>query len=180
MKKWIELLCHDQTRTRAFTRLLVGISRSRDLLRITYRVPWNVSELLLPPRSEPKRQNGLWQRTCFEAFIRVDGSTEYLELNLSPSGEWASYVFEAYRKGMTEARLEPVKMVSSANDFRYQLSALLQLPDFAEMPWTLNLAAVLEEKAGHKSYWALAHPPGSPDFHHPDCFTLELPAPGRP
>jgi len=21
----------------------------------------------------------------------------------------------------------------------------------------------------------LAHPPGKPDFHHPDCFALELP-----
>ena len=29
------------------------------------------------------------------------------------------------------------------------------------------------------SYWALAHPPGKPDFHHPDCFALELPAARR-
>jgi hypothetical protein len=24
------------------------------------------------------------------------------------------------------------------------------------------------------SYWSLEHPPGKPDFHHPDGFTMEL------
>ena len=37
---------------------------------------------------------------------------------------------------------------------------------------------VIEELDGTKSYWALAHPPGKPDFHHPDCFALTLAAPG--
>ena len=27
---------------------------------------------------------------------------------------------------------------------------------------------------GGISYWALAHPPGKPDFHHADGFALEL------
>ncbi len=39
----------------------------------------------------------------------------------------------------------------------------------------LALSAVIEERDGTKSYWALAHAPGAPDFHHADCFTLELP-----
>jgi hypothetical protein len=36
------------------------------------------------------------------------------------------------------------------------------------------LAAVIDETSGHKSYWALAHPPGKADFHHSDCFALEF------
>ena len=41
----------------------------------------------------------------------------------------------------------------------------------------MGLCAVIEEKDGTKSYWALAHPPGDkPDFHDPACFALELPA----
>jgi hypothetical protein len=28
--------------------------------------------------------------------------------------------------------------------------------------------------SGHKSYWALAHPPGRADFHHFDSFALEF------
>jgi len=39
---------------------------------------------------------------------------------------------------------------------------------------TLGLSAVLEETNGRKSYWALVHRPGQPDFHHSDCFTLEF------
>jgi len=36
------------------------------------------------------------------------------------------------------------------------------------------LAAVIEEENGRLAYWALRHAPGSPDFHHPDGFILEL------
>jgi len=40
------------------------------------------------------------------------------------------------------------------------------------------VSAVIEESDGTRSYWALAHPPGKPDFHHADGFALELPACG--
>jgi len=39
---------------------------------------------------------------------------------------------------------------------------------------------LIEETNGAKSYWALAHAPGKPDFHHPDAFALDLPAPEHP
>ena len=38
----------------------------------------------------------------------------------------------------------------------------------------------IEEASGRISYWALKHPPGRPDFHHPDGFALELPPPSAP
>jgi hypothetical protein len=38
----------------------------------------------------------------------------------------------------------------------------------------LALCAVIEEESGMLSYWALNHPPGKPDFHHPDSFALEI------
>jgi hypothetical protein len=41
--------------------------------------------------------------------------------------------------------------------------------------WQLGLSAVLEEKDGTKSYWAVAHAAEKPDFHHPDCFAARLP-----
>jgi hypothetical protein len=53
----------------------------------------------------------------------------------------------------------------------------LELHGFPELlngPWHLGLSAIVEDTNGGKSYWALAHPPGKPDFHHADCFTLEL------
>ena len=38
----------------------------------------------------------------------------------------------------------------------------------------LGLSAVIEEQDGTKSYWALAHPDGPPDFHDPACFAASL------
>ena len=53
-------------------------------------------------------------------------------------------------------------------------------PDILRAGARIALSAVIEEVDGTKSYWALRHPPGAPDFHHPDCFALELPAPEAP
>lgn len=38
----------------------------------------------------------------------------------------------------------------------------------------LGLSAVIEEKGGALSYWALRHAPGRPDFHHPRAFVRRL------
>ena len=36
--------------------------------------------------------------------------------------------------------------------------------------------AVVEESDGTRSYWALKHPPGRPDFHHAAAYALDLAA----
>jgi hypothetical protein len=60
----------------------------------------------------------------------------------------------------------------------YILQASLELDQLRSRPldagWRLGLSALIEETSGRKSYWALAHPPGKADFHHPDCFVHEL------
>jgi hypothetical protein len=38
----------------------------------------------------------------------------------------------------------------------------------------MGLSAVIEERDGMLSYWALRHAPGKPDFHRRDGFALEL------
>lgn len=61
---------------------------------------------------------------------------------------------------------------------QFGISATMEGPPLAGAgPWRLALSAVIEETDGTKSYWALRHPPGAPDFHHPDCFALTLGAP---
>jgi len=50
------------------------------------------------------------------------------------------------------------------------------LPDYADGgAWSIGISTIIEESDGRKSYWALAHPQGKADFHHPDSFVLELP-----
>ena len=60
---------------------------------------------------------------------------------------------------------------------RYALQASVELDQLLlskASPLRLGLAAVIEEISGNQSYWALAHPPGKADFHHSDCFMLEV------
>jgi hypothetical protein len=58
-----------------------------------------------------------------------------------------------------------------------QLSASIAVSDAQAL--RVGLAAVIEEKSGALSYWALRHAPGKPDFHHPDAFALTLAEGGR-
>ena len=61
---------------------------------------------------------------------------------------------------------------------QFTLSAVLEDSRLATCPvQRAGLNAVIEEADGTRSYWALAHPPGDPDFHHPDCFAFDLPPP---
>ena len=53
-------------------------------------------------------------------------------------------------------------------------------PDFAKSDLTLALSCVVEGRDGSKSFWALNHPPDKPDFHHDDCFQLQIGAALRP
>ena len=129
--------------------------------------------LRIPGLAERRRTDDLWQATCLEAFVRAaDGG--YYEFNLSPSTEWAAYRFSGYRKGMQEAGIMPDVRVDRTGD-RLVMLALITLPEDAVGP--LGLSAVLEDLNGEKTWWALAHAPDKPDFHHPDSFALELPAP---
>ena len=162
----------------------VRLARDGHVLRMTFRIPGDTSMVELPPpierfvkQSESRRSDRLWEHTCFECFIRAAGELGYLEFNFSPSQQWAAYQFDGVRQGMRNADLICPAIVATAWPNRFEISAMVELPpEWADRDWNLNLTAVIEEKGGTKSYWALAHPPeGPPDFHDPACFVLKLP-----
>ena len=129
-----------------------------------------------------ERKDGLWQHSCFEFFAAVQDEPRYFETNFATSNQWAAYDFIGYRSGMRTADdVEMVAAIPTVRKNRTELSARLIIPPaFVEKDWQANLTAILEAKDGTKSYWALAHAPGPPDFHNRDCFTLSLPAPEQP
>lgn len=137
--------------------------------------------LTVPAWETPAREDELWKNTCFELFLRAAGEDRYVEFNLSPSSRWASYAFEEYRAGMRDLPLsvEP-QIETERRSSSFELTADLDLSEISGSDLYAGLSAVIEEIDGTRSYWALAHPPGKPDFHHPDCFALALPAPGVP
>lgn len=129
---------------------------------------------VIPESAEPMRARDLWQTTCFEAFLRALGEESYREWNFAPSGEWAAYDFTSTRTGMQDAEAADPYIRMEDNFTWWALGASIAVP--ADTNWELGLSAVLEEKDGTKSYWALAHPnPERPDFHDPGCFVARLP-----
>ncbi|MEG3180770.1 DOMON-like domain-containing protein [Sphingomonas sp. LT1P40] len=130
--------------------------------------------LRLPTIAVPERTDELWRTTCFELFIKPDGGDAYVEFNFSPSTRWAAYAFDGYRAGMRDMAVTAAPAIARDGD---SWTVALSLSDLPEGDWRVALNAVIEEADGSKSYWALAHPDGGPDFHHDACFALSIPAP---
>ncbi len=123
---------------------------------------------------------GLWRHTCMEVFVATAGATPvpgpYLEFNLAPGGRWAAYRFSGYRADMATLQgITPPRIELRSQPERLLLSADLELPaDTSAAPARLAVTAVIENRAGQLSYWALRHAGERPDFHHPDSFEFEI------
>lgn len=149
------------------------------MLRLVYRLTGEMAALSVPAPGAPIRTDGLWRHTCFEVFVAPVGEQHYLEANFSPSHAWALYCFEAYRQGMKALSLEfPPEVVISVDSSGLTLDVKLVGAPLSKMRSArrvrLGLAAVIEERCGRLSYWALSHPADKPDFHDPRGFLLEL------
>lgn len=174
------LRLHPDSVCSAATHVDVDVARPRaGRLILSYTVIGTIADLRLPPGTSAARTDGLWRHTCFEAFVRVPPGTAYYEFNFAPSTQWAAYRFDRYRHGMRAVdRIGALPIVVQASHDRYALKASLELDGLPDLPpeaaWSLALSAVIEEQNGRLSYWALAHPPGPPDFHHADCFVHAL------
>jgi hypothetical protein len=138
----------------------------------------------IPSPAIPRRVDGLWQHTCFEAFVGFKDSPAYYEFNFSPSREWAAYAFRVYRDGgpLEDEELAPVISIRKTSDV-LELNAVVQLGRLPllqpEIVIRLGLSAVIEDSDGGLSYWALKHPAKKPDFHHVDSFVLEFALPSE-
>jgi hypothetical protein len=171
------LRLHPDSYCTAVTQIDVDVARADDGgLALRYAVTGRMEDVRLPPVTAPARTDELWRHTCFEAFVHRSPDHGYCEFNFSPSTQWAAYRFDGYRHGMqTAAEIEapPIAIQTSRESCTLRVAlALPRLP--REAVWRIGLAAVIEETSGNKSYWALAHPAGKPDFHHVDGFALEL------
>ena len=142
-------------------------------LNLFFCVGAPAARFVIPQSTTPVRRDELWRTTCFEAFLRQDGKAAYDEWNFAPSLAWAAYAFSAPRTDMApaEVKAEPYIRVED-NLSWWALGATIAIP--AAATFDLGLSAVIEEQDDHKSYWALAHPNGPPDFHDPTCFLARL------
>ena len=177
------LTCHPETHSQAVQEFQVSAGWTQDnTLIFTYALKADLTRLRIPPPRPPRKADRLWQHTCFEAFVSVKGKPEYYEFNFAPSGEWAAYSFQRYRDGspLEGDVLAPRISVNNTSD-RFDLHAIVRLDRLPTISphvcLLLALTAVIEDQSGKLSYWAIRHPPGKPDFHHPDSFALKLDSP---
>jgi len=177
------LACHPQTNSQLVDGIEVRVRWTElGMLHFTYTVTGDIGGLRIPPPRSPIQADELWRQTCFETFISMKGDPAYREFNFSPSGEWAIYAFGDYRAKIPLA-IDPVapaiEVKSTGRSFKMDVD--VRLDQLALRPldtrFRLGLCAVIEEADGAFSYWALKHPPGRPDFHHPDGFVLEIEPP---
>ncbi len=152
------------------------------MLTLQYEVVGRLRTIIWPQQQSIHFARRLWTSTCLEFFIRKKDEAPYLELNLSPSGAWAAYEFEAYREGAqdrTDVQCVSIKSAIQAN--RATLRAELMIREIVEnvdKDWITSFTAVIQSIKGEISYWALTHPTDRPDFHDKRGFIAPL-APRR-
>jgi len=172
----LELIPHPDSPSRLVSGLQfeVGV-RCEGTIELVYHLVGLPAQLRVPVAASACRSDGLWRHTCCEVFIAGPQPPAYREFNLSPSGQWQCYDFRDYRDGgPLPAALAPViRCEAGAGEMR--LTAAIPAADLPSgKRLRLGLCAVVEAADGSLSWWALRHPPGRPDFHHPDTFTLDL------
>ncbi len=165
------LICHPSAGNIAVTGLLAELQPLPEhRLRLRYELTGDLMQLRMPAPQPPVAVDGLWEHTCFEAFIGVEGDASYHEFNFSPSGQWAAYSFSDYRL-RNDWTVRQMPMISvTRTDGRLLLEAVIAAADLppnrAGKPFQLGLTAVIESNDGSHSYWALHHPESCPNFHH--------------
>jgi hypothetical protein len=163
----IPLILHPSCETGPIKAISAQIHGTSDGCMAEFTMKGDLSRIKIPTHQASVREDDLWKTTCFEIFWQPIGGSYYREINLSPSSKWAAYDFDDFRKGMRDAPMPAMSIACSRNDSALTLKASVacDLPD----PAQVALNAVVEGTDGNIQYWALAFPPGKPDFHSEDC-----------
>jgi hypothetical protein len=173
------------------------MSRSDHQLNVHYHLMGNLAGVIIPNLTDPgdrsakgydpspvidtrppnRRKFALWEATCFEFFLGIQGDPAYWEFNLSPIGDWNIYHFDSYRQGLREElafTALPFQVHHSATALSLELSCDLSPMVRPEQPLEIAVTTVVAHSDGTFSYWALSHCAPEADFHQRSSFTLTL------
>lgn len=146
-------------------------------LDIKFILSGNINDILIdPPVENSQRTDKLWEKTCFEIFIKSDESSSYWEYNLSPSSNWAIYGFSAYRQGkFDELSIDTIPIRASKEHKQLSLASQIPLPkSLFEQNLKIGLSSVVQDDKGDIYYYALTHVKSQPDFHADESFIVTV------
>ena len=117
------LICHPGTPAKAVRAVWAEVALSfEDGFSLRFGVEGDIGALVLPPCEgqlviADTATDGLWQSSCFEAFLTEEGQPDYTEFNYAPDGRWACYPvsythLDVYKR---QARDEPVLLCPQAD-----------------------------------------------------------------
>ena len=151
-------------------------------LHMHYTLHQDTSSPVLWPSAKQTacRRDGIWQSTCMELFISTPSMQRYWEYNFCPSGDWNIYQLSGYRSNLqADANCRQPSITQRTQSGGYELAVITQLPaalvDQQEL--ILAITAVVEQRNGQCSYWAMHHGGSEADFHRRDGFQLRLQQP---
>ena len=137
---------------------------------LTLQLTGGLDSLVWPQASSsPTRRDGLWTSTCLELFLYSAKEPSYLELNMSPCGDWQIYRFQGYRDGQEapEVSSPPLQVFSP-----YKGRLVVTWKDNLWLSLLPSLGAdcqaavtAVVEYYGDLAYLAQEHPDDKPDFH---------------
>jgi len=156
-----------------------SIAREKNLLAISYFLSGKTEEILFPePVRHSARKDDLWLATCFEYFLAIPDQPQYWEFNLSPSGDWNIYQMDAYRRVgfRREERVQDLQFGFRKDTDCISLDAILDLSPVFGPATSIQAAitSVIQTRDGYETYWALAHPNSTADFHLRESFIIRI------
>jgi hypothetical protein len=177
---------HAATACQQGIRIAGWLERCGDTLTLEFQLAGSVPAdgpqandgILWPAQGgEPQRRDELWQHTCLEWFLALPQQEAYWEFNLSPNGDWNVYLLDGYRRGLrpdSQYSALPVRTSPGERSTSFTVTAPLPAPLAAAQPLELAVTAVVEQRSGAISYWALHHGGTEADFHRRDGFLLRI------
>lgn len=143
-------------------------------LFISYKLHGNISNIdFEKAESKKHRIIGLWEKTCFELFLK-NTKGNYLEFNFSSVFEWNCFYFK--QKGDQLKEYEDFKDNHISFDLLRSLETFMLIakiditafPDgFLELGnMEAGITTITKFKDNSKEYWALSHEDTRPNFHH--------------
>ncbi|MBY0451911.1 MAG: hypothetical protein K2P92_02675 [Bdellovibrionaceae bacterium] len=141
-------------------------------------------EIVLPEKENAGRIIGLWESTCFEAFIQpapenqpqfvqnLTAPVRYYETNFSTAKSWNVFGFTDYRTPTTPTELVEAKILSYDVQSN-QMKIVLQVDGADWRKVSISLCAVIVTRSYGKSYWSFKHADDKANFHHFESFIIE-------